>query len=141
VALTTEERNYLLAAGWSGGVMAKPLPNGLRICIINPNHSRCRNKITLMEEICHIFLKHVPTEVRKQSDGLASRDYNKAQETEAYGTGAAVLLPWATFYHALNAGGSILELAERYDVTPELIKYRIKITGASKLYASRQRGE
>lgn len=139
VGLDEEERRHLLHAGWSGGVLPKRLPNGLWICIINPNHSPRRNRITLMEEISHVFLKHIPTGVRKQADGLCFRDYDTKQESEAYGVGAAALLPWCTFFHQLNSGSAVEFLSESYDVTPELIEYRIKIAGASKLYRARQR--
>jgi Zn-dependent peptidase ImmA (M78 family) len=122
---------------WSGGVLPKPLPNGRFICILNPTHHRRRNKITLMEEIVHVYRKHVPTGLRGIMPGLRVREYNKAQEMEAYGVGAAVLLPWSSFYYSLNSGRPIQEMAECYDVTMQLIQYRIKITGATNLYRSR----
>jgi len=100
-----------------------------------------RNKITLMEEIGHIHLRHAPSSLIPTADGLQARDYIKAQEEEAYGVGAAALIPWGTFFPALNVGRTIDELTESYDVTPELIQYRIKITGASRLYQARQRAQ
>jgi hypothetical protein len=69
--------------------------------------------------------------------GLRVRDYNKSQEAEAYGVGAAVLLPWGQFFHSLNAGDSVCTLAEDFDVTEALIEYRIKVTGATNLYRNR----
>ena len=124
---------------WSGGVLAQPLPDGSRICILNPTHPPHRTKITLMEEIAHVHLRHVPTELRGRENGLRMRDYNKSQEEEAYGVGAAALLPWARFFRELNRGICIADLAERYDVSEALIQYRINITGAAKLYNARQR--
>jgi hypothetical protein len=67
------------------------------------------------------------------------RGFDQGQEDEAYGVGAAALLPWKTFFHGLNDGRSANELAEEYDVTMDLVTYRIKITGAYPLYRSRQR--
>ena len=49
-------------------------------------------------------------------------------ETEAYGMGAAALLPWAEFFGLLNSGSSAAKMAEHFDVSLQLIEYRIKIT-------------
>lgn len=135
-----EDRDHLLvtaADAWSGGVFPKPLPNGKCICIINPTHHRRRNRITLMEEIVHIHRKHKPSGLRDVMPGLRVRDYHKDHETEAYGVGAAVLLPWSQFYHQLDAGSPVTEMAEIFDVTEALIRYRIKVTGATNLYRHR----
>lgn len=137
-----EDRSVLLqngAASWSGGVYPNPLPDGSYICILNPSHSPRRNKITLMEEIIHSFLKHKPTTVMLTEMGVKVRDFNKSLEEEAYGIGAAALIPWSNFFTLLNRGYNVAELAEHYDVTQDLIVYRIKITGASRLYKARQR--
>jgi len=124
---------------WSGGVFAKPLPDGTRICILNSTHGPRRSKITLMEEIAHIHLRHVPTGLMRSADGLRMRDYDKAQEEEAFGVGAAALIPWEAFFRAINAGTTICQLAETYELSEQLITYRVKITGAYKLYSARQR--
>jgi len=140
--LNSDERNHLLGLGrksWSGGVYPKPLPNGDHLCILNPTHSPRRNKITLMEEISHIHLKHIPSALKPISDGIKVRDYHVTQEQDAYGVGAAALLPWRTFFLAVNAGRTIEELAENYEVTTSLIEYRLKITAAFRVYQARQR--
>ena len=124
---------------WSGGVLAQPLPDGTRICILNSTHDPKRMKITLMEEIAHVHLRHVPTGLVRSSDGLRMRDYDKAQEEEAFGVGAAALLPWEVFFRAINGGTTINQLAERYELSTQLLTYRVKITGAYKLYHARQR--
>lgn len=133
---------HLRGAGkdrWSGGVYPHPLPDGDLVCILNPFQSHRRNKITLMEEIVHIYLDHMPSGVACAVPGVEVREYHKDQEEEAYGVGAAALLPWQAFFKALNVGQTIEELAELHNVAPELVEYRIKITGASNLYKSRQR--
>jgi hypothetical protein len=140
--LPEADRLHLLGDGcrdWSGGVYPEPLPNGTCLCILNPRHSRRRRKITLMEEIVHKFLGHTPSDLMLSAGHLQIRDYDKQQEEEAYGIGAAALLPWSVFFKALNAGKTIEELAEHNDLTTQLIEYRIKITGASVLYRARQR--
>ena len=64
---------------------------------------------------------------------------SRESREEAYGIGSAALIPWQTFLPALKAGKSVHELSELYDVTTELINYRIKITAASNLYKARER--
>lgn len=140
--LGSDHKAHLLRDGrpcWSGGVYPKPLPDGSFLCILNPTHSRRRNKITLMEEIVHAYRRHRPSELVFDEDGLAVRQYDAAQEDEAYGVGAAALLPWQTFFRGLNTGRTANDLAEDYDVTPALVTYRIKVTGAHSLYRARQR--
>jgi hypothetical protein len=122
---------------WSGGVYPTPLPDGTRLCVLNPYQSERRRRITLMEEICHCYLQHQPTTLVVNSQGLLVRDFDKRQEEEAYGVGAAVLLPWSFFFPKLNVGASVEELSEIFDVTGQLVEYRIKICGATALFRAR----
>lgn len=140
--LENDDRDHMRTVGadnWSGGVYPQPLPNGSRLCILNPYQSERRRRITLMEEISHCYLKHQPTTLIVNSEGLLVRDFDKRQEEEAYGVGAAVLLPWKFFFPKLNQGEGIEELAEAFDVTQQLVTYRIKICGATALFRARSR--
>jgi IrrE N-terminal-like domain len=123
---------------WSGGVYPELLPDGTRLCMLNPLQSPRRSRITLMEEICHCYFSHRPTSLVVNSQGLLVRDFDKKQEEQAYGVGAAVLLPWNLFFPRINKGTALEGLAEEFDVTTQLVEYRIKVTGASALYRSRQ---
>jgi hypothetical protein len=140
--LSPDELRHLRTQGsshWSGGVYPVPLPDGSYLCMLNPDGPPRRNRITLMEEICHRFFNHEPTKLLIRADGLLVRDFNDAQEKAAFGVGAAVLMPWSLFFRRLNQGMSSVELSEEFDVTTQLAEYRIKITGATKLYQARQR--
>jgi len=139
--LTEVEKKYmrdLCGDHWSGGFVPTVLPDGTRLCMLNPDQSHRRQKITLMEEIAHSFLGHDPT-ILSMSGESRYRDFNKKQEQEAYGVGAAVLLPWRLFFPMLNGGDNFDCLSEAFDVTRELVQYRIKVCGASSLYSKRQR--
>jgi hypothetical protein len=92
--LTKETRTHLLGEGaekWSGGACANPLPNGWRLVILNPTHGRQRNRATLMEEICHVFLGHKPNRLaivaQDKRGRTVAREYNHADEEAAYGIG------------------------------------------------------
>lgn len=141
-ALEDDDRDHMRTVGadnWSGGVYPQPLPNGSRLCILNPYQSERRRRITLMEEISHCYLKHQPTTLVASSEGLLVRDFDKRQEEEAYGVGAAVLLPWKFLFPRLNQGEGVEELAEAFDVTQQLVMYRMKICGATSLFRARSR--
>ena len=140
--LALHEREHLLGFArdsWSGGVLPKQLPDGTYVCILNPTHSLRRNKITLMEEIVHTYCKHEPSVVSFNAAGLRCRHYDRPREEEAYGVGAAALLPWHKFFQQVNAGWMVEQLAEEYEVSEELVEYRIKITGMYRLFCARQR--
>ncbi|MCA1606682.1 MAG: ImmA/IrrE family metallo-endopeptidase [Acidobacteria bacterium] len=84
--LTAEAREHLLGAGsekWSGGACSRPLPDGRRIVILNPNHGRMRTNATLMEEISHVFLGHQPSRLKvvAENEGgrTISRDYRHSK--------------------------------------------------------------
>ena len=144
VPITDALRSYLMNGAsdhWSGGVYPIPLPDGTYLCILNPTHDIKRRRITLMEEITHVFMRHAPTGVRHLTGGLAVRDYDKAQEQEAYGIGAAALLPWAAFFKELNSGTPIDTIASKYGVSTALVSYRISITGATNLHRARLRAQ
>ena len=133
---------HLLGAGgrmWSGGVFPVPLPDGTLLCILNPLQSKLRHKSTLMEEVSHVHLDHEASRVHYEADGVSFRNYNEAQEEEAFGVGAAALLPFGSFFKAVNSGKSIIQIAAAFKVTKQLVEYRVKITGATNTYQARQR--
>ena len=131
--LSEATREHLLGSGvdtWSGG--ACTLPNGAKLVILNPKHGKARTNATLMEEICHVFLGHEPNRlsiVTKDSRGrVMARDYKKADEEEAYGVGAASLVPFASLRSFLRRGKNSREIATHFSVSRELVEYRMKVT-------------
>ena len=133
--LSEKTREHLLGVGvndWSGGACARPLPNGWKVIILNPRHGVARNNATLMEEICHVFYGHKANRLsivaqNKQGKTIA-RDYNEADEEQAYATGAAALVPYAGLRRMVRAGKSSMEIARHYNVSRELVEYRIKVS-------------
>ena len=133
--LSAKNRQHLLGSAseeWSGGACSRPLPDGRRIVILNPNHGRMRTHATLMEEISHVFLGHQPTKlkiVREDTRGrTVSRDYRKADEEAAYGTGAAALVPFSALRTFVLEGKTSLQIARHFRVSRELVEYRLKVT-------------
>ena len=133
--LTPETLAELLGRGknnWSGGAASKKLPNGKKLIILNPTHAKTRHKATLMEEICHVFLAHQPNRlsvVTKDERGkVMNRDYRRADEEEAYGVGAAALVPYAALKRLLLQGKTSREIGVHFRVSRELVEYRMKVT-------------
>jgi len=133
--LSKETREHLLGTGseaWSGGTCSRPLPNGWRVVILNPKHGAQRNNATLMEEVCHVFLGHKANRLHivaqnKQGKTVA-RDYNEADEEAAYAVGAAALVPFAALRRFVRAGKTSFEMARHFNVSRELIEYRLKVS-------------
>ena len=140
-ALSAEVRAHLLgpaAEKWSGGACA--LPDGRKLVILNPRHGRSRTNATLMEEICHVFLGHTPNRLsvvtRDATGKVLARDYRKADEDEAYGVGAATLLPYAPLRRLTYMGKTAEEIGRRFRVSRDLVEYRLKVTRLWRDYKS-----
>ena len=131
--LSERAREHLLgpaSESWSGGACS--LPDGMKLVILNPNHGAARTKATLMEEICHVFLAHQPNRlsvVTKDEKGkVMNRDYRKTDEEEAYGVGAAALVPYAALKRLLLQGKTARDIGVHFRVSRELVEYRMKVT-------------
>lgn len=133
--LSPEAREHLLGSGadaWSGGTCSQPLPNGWRLVVLNPKHGRQRNNATLMEEVCHIFLGHKANRLaivaeNKQGKTVA-RDYNEQDEEAAYAVGAAALVPYTALQRFTQAKLTSSEIARHFNVSRELVEYRLKVS-------------
>jgi Zn-dependent peptidase ImmA (M78 family) len=130
---------------WSGGTSSRPLPNGWRLVILNPRHGAQRNNATLMEEVCHVFLGHKANRlhiVAEDKNGkTASRDYNEEDEEAAYAVGAAALVPYTALRRFVLKGKTSREIAQHFNVSRELIEYRIKVSRLWPEYKKRHPDE
>lgn len=133
--LTDETKLHLLGVGrdkWSGGACSQALPDGRRLIILNPTHGKNRQNATLMEEICHVFMGHKPSRLAIKNTNKAgqtiARDYRAEIEEEAYSIGAAALVPYSALRRMVNQGKTSREIAEHFNVSRELVEYRIKVS-------------
>jgi len=133
--LSEETKQHLLndaSDKWSGGACSQPLPDGKKLIILNPTHGANRQNATLMEEISHVFLGHKPSRlaienVNKQGKTIA-RDYHAEIEEEAYSVGAAALVPYSSLRRMVLQGKSSREIARHFNVSRELVEYRMKVS-------------
>ena len=143
-SLPEETKAHLTGVGkddWSGVVVSLPLPDGKRLVILNPTHSKNRRHATLMEEICHVFLEHKPSRLAikdPEGENIIARDYNAKIEEEAYSIGAAALVPYTSLCKFVRIGKTSREIAEHFDVSYQLVEYRIKVSRIWREYISIQ---
>lgn len=142
--LSEETKTHLTGAGknaWSGGAASHTLPNGQKLIILNPTHGKNRQNATLMEEVCHVFLGHKPSrlavETRNKDGEIIARDYNHAIEEEAYSTGAAALVPYASLKRMVEAGRTSRDIARHFYVSRALVEYRIKVSRLWVIYKAK----
>ena len=133
--LSEDTKQHLLGTGkdkWSGGACSQTLPGGRKLIILNPTHGKNRQNATLMEEICHVFMGHTPSRLAIQNtnkDGkIIARDYRAEIEEEAYSIGAAALVPYTALKRMVNQGKTSREIARHFNVSRELVEYRIKVS-------------
>jgi hypothetical protein len=146
--LSDETKQHLLGDGmndWSGGTASRPLPNGWRLVILNPNHGKARNNATLMEEVCHVFLGHKANRLsivaQNKHGKTVARDYNDKDEEAAYAVGAAALVPFAGLRRLLRRGKTSLEIARHFNVSRDLVEYRLKVSRLWSEYRDRNPAE
>lgn len=128
-SLTDEDiefMNSLDAKAFSGG--GKPLPNGHTLILLNPNQTRERENVTIMEEVAHVHYGHEMTLLPIGIPGLEARDYNDADEQEAYWTAGATLLPSRIVAQAVwrNEKQAAQILSDKFGASIELAEMRIK---------------
>ncbi len=145
--LPEEIIEHLLGAGsdkWSGGASGLPLPNGQKLIILNPTHTATRHQATLMEEISHVFLGHQPSRLAiksyNQNGQEIARDYRPDIEEEAYSVGAAALVPYSALRDFVREGKSSRQIAKHFNVSRELVEYRLKISRLWPSYLEMMKG-
>jgi Zn-dependent peptidase ImmA (M78 family) len=111
---------------WDGLSFSYPGDSTL-IVVLNPNRSSARQAATLMEELSHHLLRHAPSTIwTDPQTGLPRRDFNKAQEEEAYDLGAALLLPKERIQGEVASQRSGRDVATEHGCSLKLVEYRIK---------------
>jgi hypothetical protein len=111
---------------WDGGSFCLPGETALMV-LLNPTRPKTRQSATLMEEFAHHLLNHQPTRLFVEPQtGLLRREFNQAQEHEAYDLGATILLPKELVQKEVNRGVSAIDLAKQHGCSPDLVAYRIR---------------
>lgn len=96
--------------------------------LFNDEHPPADVRVHLMEEVFHVRLGHPFDTLRVYADRSVSRTYNEAKEEEAYGCGAAALLPYGGLYSMLARGEHVARIAEHFVVPIPVVQFRIAAT-------------
>jgi Zn-dependent peptidase ImmA (M78 family) len=123
---------------WSGLTVKEA---GLTCVVLNPKHPPARQSNTLMHELSHIILKHVPTRVDIADGGLLLlSDFSKEQEEEADCLSGCLLLPRPLLLRLRGGGASVSDIARQHGVSNELCQWRVRMTGVDYQLGTKSRG-
>jgi hypothetical protein len=110
---------------WDG--FAFGVADGTLMIVLNSARPSTRQTATLMEELAHHLLGHKPCRIATNAQtGFLERSYDRAQESEAYDLGAALLLPKERIQRDVAAECSAAEIAAVHSCSVDLVVYCFK---------------
>jgi hypothetical protein len=130
------------AAGWSAVTVDLP---GQKLIIHNPRHSRGRQASDVAHELAHVLLRHegLPHWFgggNSSGSHMMLRSYDAKCEEEANWLGWTILLPRVALVRAREQGADESQVAAKYGVSEELVRFRLQKTGVETQLRRRKRG-
>jgi Zn-dependent peptidase ImmA (M78 family) len=101
------------------------------IVVVNPLRSIGRQNSDIAHELAHVILEHDLSEVR-ELNGTPFRTCKPDEEEQATTLGSTLLLPRDLLIYAARHHLGLAEVADQYDVTIEMARYRFNTTGVAK---------
>ncbi|MCZ6772978.1 MAG: ImmA/IrrE family metallo-endopeptidase [Proteobacteria bacterium] len=115
---------------WSGMTLKE---DGIVIVVLNSSHARTRQSSTLMHEVSHVVLEHVPASVEVSSSGLLLlSEFSEDQEDEANWLMGALLLPRPALLQEQNGERSLTDIAMKFEISEDLVRWRLRMTGVDR---------
>lgn len=112
---------------WSGLTLNH---DGQTMVVLNSAHVQARKCSTLMHELSHIRLGHIPANIHLSATGmLLLSDYSDEQEDEADWLMGALLLPRQALIAFRSRGYGLAEISNMFGVSTELCTWRLRMTG------------
>lgn len=108
--------------------IAAPRETG-RMIIFNDSMATVRIISSVSHEIAHIVLGHTPIDLSLAAEG---GHFNKQDEAEAERMGPAFLVSYEAALHVAKNYSKISEAAAEYEVSVELMRMRLNLTGVQK---------
>jgi Zn-dependent peptidase ImmA (M78 family) len=110
------------------------------LIVYNPMHKPARQNSDLMHELAHLLLEHVPLKVYiDPNTRVALRHHDKDQEEQANWLSACLLLPRAALERIMQLHLSDSEACARYNVSLDMLRFRMGTSGVSIQYQRRQK--
>jgi Zn-dependent peptidase ImmA (M78 family) len=103
---------------------------GQPVIVLNPLRSEGRQHADCAHELSHLLLRH-QMRVPERIGDLVFFTGNADQEDEAGWMAGALLLPRQAVLRAAHAGMNAAAIAEFYQTTEEMARFRINATGAA----------
>lgn len=130
LSLPLKARRQLLEVdhtSWSGMTIRESGHVGV---LVNPTHSPERQASTMMHELSHVVLKHVPVRIDISAAGiLLISEYSEDDEDEADWLSGALLLPRDALKHYREQGWAPTKIATHFCVSSQMYEWRIRMTG------------
>jgi hypothetical protein len=109
---------------------------GSTIIVSSPLRSTGRLSSDIAHELSHILLKHQLSEIREIS-GVPFRTCRPEEEEQATNFGGTLLLPRPLLIAAARQGLGPDTIAQKYNVTVEMARFRYNSTGVRSQVATR----
>lgn len=106
-----------------------------KIIVVSPLRTTGRQNSDIAHELAHVMLKHDLSEIR-ELDGMPFRTCKPDEEEEATAFGGTLLLPRPLLLSAARRWATIEQIANQYDVTVEMARFRYNTTGVAKQAAT-----
>lgn len=120
------------SAHWSAGTVVFPPHAAI---VLNPGHAPTRQRATLAEELAHLIMGHPPSRIDPVT---GFRTYEASIESEAFGVGGAMILPYGRLFHLVNRGETTPAIASRFGVSQQFAEYRVNRAGLRRVHRKRQ---
>jgi Zn-dependent peptidase ImmA (M78 family) len=98
-----------------------------RAIVYNDEHAPTRHRSNLAHELAHALLQHPP-----RDSGLAP-EHEERHEAEAAWMGGVMMLTAAQARSIVARGMSRTTAEVRYQLSPEMLRFRLNVTGAARL--------
>lgn len=102
-----------------------------KIIVVSPLRTSGRQNSDIAHELAHLMLDHDLSEIR-EIDGMPFRTCKPDEEEEATVFGGTLLLPRPLLLSAARRKATIEQIANQYDVTVEMARFRYNTTGVAK---------
>jgi Zn-dependent peptidase ImmA (M78 family) len=138
--IPSADLHHLLNAGqeeWSGFTVRI---KSRHLVVVNTAQSDRRQNSVAMHELAHIMLGHeLPNAIITGAGHLMPSTYDQDQEDEAAWLGGTLLLPRPALLWMRRRRMSDEEAADYFAVSPDLLRWRIRMTGIDYQLASATR--
>lgn len=108
---------------------AVSIPVGSPLIIYHPHQSTARLQSSIMHELGHIILRHVPEQVVVVSQHFSGRAYPRQEEEEAKYLGACLQITKVALDWTAQQAWTIEKAAEHFGASTQLIRFRLNMTG------------